>query len=404
MNRFVITLGPKRVIERLFMGLALVWFAGNSRAEEVIELRGASFAALDAKARRGEPITVMSLGGSITQNGSGHSGMIPDWFQQRYPDSEVEGINAGLSSTCSHTGAFRLGGLLDENGPIDLLVVEYAVNDDQDAAHTYSAALKGMEGIIRRARGAGIATLMVLYVNEALLAAAQKGEAAISVQAHLAVAESYGVPTVNVPVALARAVEAGTMSWSDYGGVHPGSEGYAFAVKPMTEALERALEAEVSPSEKLKEAMDAASYFDGSFVEPSGARYEKGWTLGHPTRELLPVGDIREQFAEYPLLRSDQPGASLTLEFEGTAVGAFVLAGPDAGKVEVRVDDQEPRIVDLYHRYSSGLNYPRTIVFADGLESGKHRLKLKILDSKNEASRGNAVSILYFAVNGMDED
>ena len=37
-----------------------------------------------------------------------------------------------------------------------------------------------------------------------------------------------------------------------------------------------------------------------------------------------------------PMLCATEPGAAVTLEFTGSAVGAYVVAGPDAGIVEVR--------------------------------------------------------------------
>lgn len=105
-------------------------------------------------------------------------------------------------------------------------------------------------------------------------------------------------------------------------------------------------------------------------------------------------------YADYPLLRSFTPGASLRLRFEGRSVGAFLLAGPDAGIVEVRIDGGEPREVDLYHNpYSRRLNYPRTRIFADGLKPGSHLLELSLSSKRNPASKGTACSLLYFAVN-----
>ena len=99
-----------------------------------------------------------------------------------------------------------------------------------------------------------------------------------------------------------------------------------------------------------------------------------------------------------PLLSAATSGAHLELSFRGTAVGAYVLAGPDAGIVEASIDGGEPRPVDLYHRFSKGLHYPRTILFAEDLQAGEHRLDLRI--SESTSGRGHAVRILQFTVNG----
>jgi hypothetical protein len=99
------------------------------------------------------------------------------------------------------------------------------------------------------------------------------------------------------------------------------------------------------------------------------------------------------------ILRGNAAGDELTLEFEGRAVGAYVLAGPDAGIVETKIDDGEFTKHDLYHKHSRGLNYPRSVVFASGLEPGKHTLKLRIASDKNPGSKGNTAAILFFEVN-----
>lgn len=45
------------------------------------------------------------------------------------------------------------------------------------------------------------------------------------------------------------------------------------------------------------------------------------------------------------------------------AVGLYVLAGPDAGAVEVTVPGEEPKTIQLYHDpHSKGLHYPRTVL------------------------------------------
>ncbi|NNE94081.1 MAG: SGNH/GDSL hydrolase family protein, partial [Verrucomicrobiales bacterium] len=95
-----------------------------------------------AKIKAGQDIHVAFLGGSITQNTKGHTAMIPAWLEEKYPDTDFTFTNAGLSSTCSTTGAFRLYDHVLEKGGIDLLIVEFAVNDDQDAMHSKEQATR----------------------------------------------------------------------------------------------------------------------------------------------------------------------------------------------------------------------------------------------------------------------
>ena len=81
-------------------------------------------------------------------------------------------------------------------------------------------------------------------------------------------------------------------------------------------------------------------------------------------------------------------------------MGAFVLAGPDAGVVEVQVDGGSWRSVNFYHRHSGGLHYPRTVVFAEDLNAGSHVLTIRISKATDAQSQGRAIRIMEFAVNG----
>jgi hypothetical protein len=121
--------------------------------------------------------------------------------------------------------------------------------------------------------------------------------------------------------------------------------------------------------------------------------------LGIPDWNALP-GSKRERFLGESLYYSEQPGALLTLEFSGTAVGAYLLAGPDAGRLDVRLDGGEWKTVELYHSYSAGLHYPRTVMFASDLAAGRHVVDVRVSEEKDGRSRGHAARILQFVVNG----
>ena len=367
-------------------------------AEEAIKVRG-DFAKLAAAAEEGR-VRVVTLGGSITQNAKGHSAMLPEWLKGRYPDAEIEAVNAGLSSTCSTTGAFRLQRDVLGRGPVDLLVVEFAVNDDQDAMHSLEDATRGMEGIVRqmRMRSPGTDILMVQYVNPGMLEKMQNGEVPISVQAHEAVAEHYGITSVNVVKALAD----GAMDWKTYGGTHPKEEGYELATRLMTEALEKGLAMDPGTARDLPEPLDDRSYDGATLVDPQTAAWLGGWKWGKATRDLIPEGAIRGDYEAMDLLRAEEPGAILYFGFRGRAIGAFILAGPDSGIVEVSIDAGEWHRIDTYHRFSKSLNYPRSVMFASGLNPGGHQLALRLQKREGGdggAEGGNALNLLSFQVN-----
>ena len=93
---------------------------------------------------------VAFLGGSITEMRGWHN-RIMDSLRQRFPWTEFEFIEAGIASTGSTPGAFRLEEDILNKGEIDLLFVEAAVNDDTNG-FTPEEQVRGMEGIIRHSR------------------------------------------------------------------------------------------------------------------------------------------------------------------------------------------------------------------------------------------------------------
>ncbi len=93
----------------------------------------------------------------------------------------------------------------------------------------------------------------------------------------------------------------------------------------------------------------------------------------------------------------DKPGTELTFKFKGTAIGAYVLAGPDAGTVEATVDGKPTGSHNLFHKFSGGLHYPRTVMFATDLKDSKHVVTLKM--SNDTKSKGHAMRVLHFVTN-----
>lgn len=80
------------------------------------------------------------------------------------------------------------------------------------------------------------------------------------------------------------------------------------------------------------------------------------------------------------------PCAELAAAFGESAMGAFVLAGSDAGTVKVSIDGARPLKVDLFQSRSKGLHYRRPVLFADGLSAGSHTLRPTVSSEKDTAS------------------
>lgn len=347
--------------------------------------------------------TVAFIGGSITEM-DGYRPMVCERLKKRFPDTDFNFIAAGISSTCSTTGAFRLASDVLDKGPIDLFFVEFAVNDDQDAHHTRAECIRGMEGIIRHARkvNPNVDIVMTFFVNEGMLKTLQDGQLPLTMEAHEAVAKHEEISTIRLGREVADQITAGKLTWKQYGGVHPAPFGNAIAASMIDDLFNRAwakplaAEAAVKAHQVPEPPMDALSYTNARFIDPSAAKNVRGFTLGVPDWKSLPGGK-RTRFTSIPMLSATEPGAETELEFEGTTVGAFVVAGPDAGVVEASVDGAPAVKVTVYASYSSGLHYPRSLVFGTNLNPGKHLLKLRVSDESEHG--GHAIRIMQFEAN-----
>jgi lysophospholipase L1-like esterase len=346
------------------------------------------------------------MGGSITEM-NGFRPLVCDLLEKRFPQTDFQFINAGIASTDSTTGAFRLKSDILNQGPIDLLFVEFAVNDDQDSHLTRQECIRSMEGIIRHARRAQPTMDIVLlyFVNPGMLQTLQQGQTPLTIDAHEQVARHYRIPSVNVAAELAARIDQNTMTWDEYGGTHPGPAGNELCAELIRHLLDHAWQNQQAIEDRKvmhptpDKPLNAFSYSHGGFLNPRQASTDANWQYQVPDWNPLP-GQKRERFKKIPLLYATEPGSQFTLNFEGSGVGAYILAGPDAGIANVSIDDGPFKTVDLYHHFSQNLHYPRTVMFASELEPGSHQLRLRI--SKQTQSEGHAVRILQFTVNGAN--
>ncbi|NQT87906.1 SGNH/GDSL hydrolase family protein [bacterium] len=345
---------------------------------------------------------VAFMGGSITEM-NGYRPMVCASLTKRFPDTEFVFTDAGISSTCSTTGAFRLEKHVLDKGPVDAFFVEFAVNDDQDAGHARRECMRGMEGIVRHLRSHNPhADIVITYfVNPGMLATIQKGKTPLTIGAHEEVAKHYAVSSINLAAETARLIGAGTLTWKQFGGTHPAKHGNAICTAMIDSLLDAAWDGPVAKAKTphpTPKPLDPQNYERGRLIEPAEAKVKSGWTLGVPDWGKL-KGGKRGRFTKETLVHAETAGAELTLDFTGAAIGAYVLAGPDAGILEASVDGKPAKATDLFHRYSRGLHYPRTVVFDADLAPGKHTLTLRVSAKKNAKSAGTAARILAFTAN-----
>lgn len=342
---------------------------------------------------------VAFLGGSITEM-NGYRPMVCQFLEKTFPKTKFQFTNAGISSTCSNTGAFRTKRDVLSQGPVDLFFVEFAVNDDQDAGHSATAAVQGMEGVIAQIRNHNpyADIVMVHFVNPSMLKTIQEKKRPLSSSSHERVAKHYQISTIDLASEVARLIDANQLTWKQFGGTHPAPFGNAICATMIEKLLTQAWQkkGERAQHASPKEPLDPFSFRNGRLININNAKLKSGWTIEFPEWNSIP-GSKRSRFTSIPMLSATEAGSEMELAFEGTALGVYVVAGPDAGILEVSIDDGPFQPFDLYHNYSKGLHYPRSVVFDSQLKPGKHHAKIRL--SEKSSSKGHAARIMSFVGN-----
>ncbi len=349
----------------------------------------------------GGPARVVFLGGSITEM-KGWRDLVCEHLAARFPRTAFDFVNAGIASTGSTPGAFRLVRDVFGRGPVDLLFVEAAVNDSTNYLPPREQ-VRGMEGVVRHARllAPNLDIVMLHFVDPDKMQAIRAGRTPEVIASHERVAERYAVPSIDLAREITERIDAGEFTWEkDFRGLHPAPFGmtvYARSIGRLFDAAWKQPPMLTGPLEAwaVPVPIDRNSYFRGRLVdihEVSGWRIDPDWV---PHDEA----GTRQGFVHVPMLVSETPGEACRFVFEGTAVGIFVAAGPDAGSVEYTIDGAPARTRNLFTEWSPGLHIPWAYVLDADLSPGRHELVMRVAAGSDSRSRGHAVRIARMLVN-----
>lgn len=348
---------------------------------------------------------VAFLGGSITHN-PGWRDSIAEYIQNRFPDTEFEFIEAGIPSTGSTPGAFRMKRDLFEGGPIDLLFEEAAVNDATNG-RTDQEQIRAMEGIVRHARAVNPATDIVImhFVDPGKMKVYRKGQVPKVIQNHEKVAAHYQIPTIDLAKEVTDRIDAGEFTWKhDFKNLHPSPFGQGVYARSMIGFLKDAWVKPVAEDDKIKsyplpKPLDKMNYDNGKLVDITEAKFSGDWEIVENWSPTDGKG-TRENYTHVPMLigQATRKG-KVSFHFTGNTVGIAVAAGPDAGIIEYRIDKGDWQKLDLLTNWSRSIHLPWFFTLGAALENTKHTLQIKIAKKEDPKRTGNVCRIRYFYVN-----
>ena len=89
----------------------------------------------------------------------------------------------------------------------------------------------------------------------------------------------------------------------------------------------------------------------------------------------------------------------MQFSFSGRGIGVFVASGPDAGRLEYRLDGGDWQTCELFTQWSPSLHLPWAKMLAADLPAGEHSVELRAAATSDPKSAGQAIRIIHLLVN-----
>ena len=189
------------------------------------------------KAKRGEPLTVGFIGGSITQGCHSskpeyaYAYRVYEWLQQKFPDADLTYINAGIGGTTSHFGTARVKEDLLTYEP-DLVFLDFSVNDD--ATYFFEETYEGVvRQILLSKKAPALVPVYHIYYQNGMNAE----------RVHAKICRHYQLPVISMRPLYQKLLD-GTLEMNEIttDGLHPNDYGHKLVADLIIEKLEAYME------------------------------------------------------------------------------------------------------------------------------------------------------------------
>ena len=335
-----------------------------------------------AKARRGEPICVAAIGGSITAGGTHtkdpgrrYVQQLAKWFESSFPGLKVRCVNAGIGATNSGYGALRVQRDVISNQP-DLVVVEYAVNDCTGIVKLDES----YEGVLRQLLGSSTnrAVIELFFMHKDGKSAQPEQEA---------LGRHYGLPMISFRDAVWQELQSGKLKWEAIYDdvVHPNNAGHDIA----SELLRGFLNASLGKLPKNDRDLPALAPVPAPLISDTFERCTM-----FRAADLKPVSAEGWTCVKSNIWECGSAGGRLEYEVTGTVLMLGRSIPEVANKrVELVVDGGTPRLISR-----EGHNLP----VAKGLNAGLHRVAVVVQPfGEGEKERAAKVQIGWGGAAGL---
>jgi hypothetical protein len=336
------------------------------------------------KAENGEKVTVGVIGGSITQGTAASNTALCyaykfyEWWAEKFPEGNIEFVNAGIGGTDSYLGVHRADEQLLSYEP-DVVIVEFSVNDSDKTMNKYS-----YDSLVRKILSADNDPAVIL-----LFTTQEDGTSLQDV--HKEIGFAYDLPMISYHDAVYPEVAAGTLNWTDISpdNIHPNDIGHDIIAQLLDRYLDSVYDEKDSAGDVTAFTAEGVTndyYKNADLLNASEitATSSEGFEVGQNT-----------VYTQFPDNWITTAGGTLTFEVECQNLGILFLRTTDgnSGTYEVYIDGE--RKGKLEADFSGGWGnyaFPKQVVLAK--DTATHTVEIK----PEEGSEDKGITILALMV------
>jgi lysophospholipase L1-like esterase len=310
----------------------------------------AKFFTFDQRARAGEALSVVFLGGSLTWGAQSTDPQTKSYraltsrkLEATYPKAHFRFGDAAIGGTGSQLAAFRLERDVLARKP-DLVFLDFTINDDP-YSEPKANRLASYESLVRRLEERGVPVVQVILPSKQDLNA--KPSARPLDALHKAIGSAYGLPLADA-VALVRQRVADGQTTADRlwdlpeDRTHPGDAGYALYAEAAWDAYAHAV-ATKAVCRLPATMIHADTYMTvNRFRLATLSALPAGWTTGVPHRNAIAFDFVCSRWMD-SLVIAESGAAPLRLKIRGSEVMLFGEQTKQSGSYRVIIDGGEPK-------------------------------------------------------------
>ncbi|WP_160691281.1 SGNH/GDSL hydrolase family protein [Clostridium sp. C2-6-12] len=329
------------------------------------------------KAEKGEDITIVFLGGSITQGC--HSTVYEkcyveltyNWFKEKFKNANVKHINAGVGATGSLIGVHRAENQVISENP-DIVFVDAAVNDDED----YSCKV-AYESLIRK--------LLNSKSKPAVIEVFMTLDTGFNVQEQqVQIGERYNVPMISFRDTVKVEVDKNKIKFFDIltDEVHPNDIGHYIISQLLINLIEDVYKNDYIKGKDIKIS-------DNILEIPCvfGDRYINGIILNNLKITPKVIKGFKNYDEGFQVFQNgwifnegENKDGKLTFELDAKNIVLLYKksVSESAGKIRIIVNDKDKVLLNTYFKDGWG-DYSATEILELSDETKKYKIEIEVV-------------------------